>query len=35
MLAASPLLGSSDRADIMRRIRRAPEATQMAILREQ
>ncbi len=34
MLAASPLLGSSDRADIMRRIRRAPEATQMAILRE-
>ena len=34
MLADSPLLGPSDRAAILRRIRRTPEATQMAILKE-
>jgi hypothetical protein len=33
ILAGSPLLGSSDRAAIMGRIRRAPEQSQLAILR--
>ncbi len=34
MLAASPLLGQSDRAAILRRISRAPEAMQMAMRKE-
>jgi hypothetical protein len=34
MLAASPLLGVSDRADILRRISRAPEAMQTAMRQE-
>jgi hypothetical protein len=33
MLAASPLLGADDRNAILRRIERAPETTQMAILK--
>ena len=32
LLADSPFLGSADRAVILRRIRRAPEGTQLAIL---
>jgi hypothetical protein len=34
MLAASPLLGPSDRAAIMRRIEHAPEPSQMAVLKK-
>jgi hypothetical protein len=34
MLAASPLLGATDRDVILRRIERAPEAMQMAMRRE-
>ena len=34
MLAASPLLAAADRNAILQRIDRAPEATQMAILKE-
>ena len=34
MLAASPLLASADRVAILKRIRRVPDATQLAILAE-
>ena len=33
MLAASPLLAAADRSAILRRIRRSPETTQLAIVR--